>query len=499
MIKGERMRAGLATIALLTPFLVVAEVHAQAPIPKKTLPPTPVTKTAVPQATVPAPSAAQTSVPWKAILRILPNPLPAGRCAVASVEIQDGDGYRATSLSNGAVIDFHQFVYTSSDMTSFNWLDNNPVEATICAPATSTAAHTTIKVTLPDGLVGSVDLTTVPPGQSATMVQYPPQGRLRPVGVASPLAAAQAAAPAIAPLAAPPAASGTPAISVERADTNATTGWAGTLTVDGSTMPIQLIRGGGLAGTVVTSNDGSKHLANILIEPIVLSVAPTATLVTWINSDWSGSPTGRDGAVLAQASNVAPSIAGHFAFTSGLINSTRIPELPTKGGGIIVSVTPERTIGTAPGTPKALVPPTPITDFRFVVSGISSGKVLKVASFAVEKKSITAGFVEPAAQLQAMRTPPVFPDVFVTIDEGSAAEWIAWHNDFLINGNHLNANERTFTLDLLSARSAAPIATVKGYGVGIVALRSNQVPGGPATLEAELYVGRMEIAAPGSK
>jgi hypothetical protein len=264
-------------------------------------------------------------------------------------------------------------------------------------------------------------------------------------------------------------------------------------------MPIQLIRGGGMAGTVVTNNDGTKHLGNITIDPIVLSVAPSAALVTWINSDWSGSPTVRDGAVLAQASAAAPSIAGHFAFTSGLITSTRIPELPTKGGGIIVSVTPERTVGTTPGTPKAVVPPTPITEFRFVVSGISSGKVLKVASFAVEKRASSAGYIGPAAQLQATRTPPVFPDVFVTIDEGSAADWIAWYNDFLINGNHLVANERTLTLDLLSARSSAPIATIKGYGVGFVALRSNQVAGGPATLEAELYVGRMEIVAPGSK
>jgi len=490
------MRTSLATVALLAPFLVVAGVHAQTPIPKKALPPAPVTKAAVPQATVPPPAVTQTSAPWKAILRVLPNPLPAGRCANASIEIQDGDGYRATTLSNGGVIDFHQFVYVSSDMTSFNWLDNNPVEATICAPATSTAAHTTIKVTLPDGLVGSVDLTTVPSGQSATMVQYPPQGRLRPAGVASPLAAAPATAPAVAPLAVPPPVSGTPAIGVERADTGASTGWAGSLTVDGSTTPIQLIRGGGAVGSVVTNNIGTKHLGDISFEPIVLSIAPSAALVTWINSDWSGSPTTRDGAVLAQASSVAPSIAGHFAFTSGLITSTRFPELPTKGGGIIVAIAPDRIAGTSGGTPKALAAPTPITDFRFVVSGISGGKVLKIASFAVEKKASSTGFIEPAAQLQATRTPAVFPDIFVTIDESSAADWIAWYNDFLINGNHLVANERTFTLDLLSARSAAPIATVKGYGVGFVALRSTQVAGGPATLEAELYVGRMEIAAP---
>src|SRR5450432_586329 len=145
------MRTAFLLFCLLSPALVAREVHAQTAPVRKTLPPAPVTKAPVPQATVPQPAAAQSANLWKAVLRVVPNPLPAGRCATAAVEIQDPDGYRATTLSNGAVIDFHQFVYKSSDMTAFNWQDGNPIFGVICAPATATAARTTISVTLPDG------------------------------------------------------------------------------------------------------------------------------------------------------------------------------------------------------------------------------------------------------------------------------------------------------------------------------------------------------------
>src|SRR5450432_1991112 len=49
-----------------------------------------------------ASASAQTPAPgWKAVVRIRPNPLPAGRCAQISVEMQAPDGYRETRLSNG--------------------------------------------------------------------------------------------------------------------------------------------------------------------------------------------------------------------------------------------------------------------------------------------------------------------------------------------------------------------------------------------------------------
>jgi hypothetical protein len=158
----ELMRAALNTLLVLSAILDAGTARGQTKIQSKA------------QLTaLPATSG------WKVILRIQPNPLPAGRCAGASVEIQDPFGYRATTLSNGSSIDFHQFLYTSSDTTSFKWQNGQPVFGVLCAAVTSTAAQTVVTVLLPDGLTSSVTLTTVAPTARVASMQYAPQAPLR--------------------------------------------------------------------------------------------------------------------------------------------------------------------------------------------------------------------------------------------------------------------------------------------------------------------------------
>jgi hypothetical protein len=158
----ELMRAALNTLLVLSALLDAGTARGQTKIQSKA------------QLTAPPATSG-----WKVILRIQPNPLPAGRCAGASVEIQDPFGYRATTLSNGSSIDFHQFLYTSSDTTSFKWQNGQPMFGILCAPVTSTAAQTVVTVTLPDGLTSSVILTTVAPTARVASVQYAPQAPLR--------------------------------------------------------------------------------------------------------------------------------------------------------------------------------------------------------------------------------------------------------------------------------------------------------------------------------
>jgi len=497
------MRKTFLLLCLLAPVLAALDVRAQAAPSRKALPQTPVTKAPVPQATVPPPAATQSAPPWKAILRVVPNPLPAGRCATAAVEIQDPDGYRATTLSNGSVVDFHQFVYTSSDLTAFNWRDG-PVFGVICAPATATAAHTTISVTLPDGLTASVNLSTIAPGQSAAEVVYPPQGQLRPAGLARAQLQTIPAATAVQPTAPSPSAAGAnPPIGVAEPTSSGSAQWLGTLTLGGFTAPAQLISGGSATATVVTNDLGptslpQKHVANISMVPMVLSVQPSATLATWINSAWKGSPTSIDGAVNAQPSAMT-SAAGHLAFTGGILASTRIPELPAtpKSSALTITIVPERMVSSISAPPAASIKSDPISGFRFSVSGMTTGTVIRIASFEVAT-TLASNMVGINREPMQATSHPVFNDIFVTIDEHTAADWIAWYNG-LITGQHLAADEKTFTLELLAANIAAPVATIKGYGVGIVSLRANTMAGGKQTFEAELYVTRMEFAAPGSK
>lgn len=152
-----------------------------------------------------AAAGAQTPAPgWVLVVRIVPNPVPLGRCAGISIEMQDADGYRTTSTSNGESLDFHRFKYTV-DTTNFQWRDGNSTDGILCPRTPGTPSHTTVAVTLPDGLTGSAELSSIAPGTSAPPVQYAPQAPLRGHGV--PLAR-RSAAVATAQGGSPPGASG---------------------------------------------------------------------------------------------------------------------------------------------------------------------------------------------------------------------------------------------------------------------------------------------------
>ncbi len=119
---------------------------------------------------------------WRLIVRIVPNPLPAGRCAGISIEVQDAEGFRRGELSDGQSIDFRRFRYAADTTTDFQWKNGNPIEGYICAREKSVGGRTNVVVSMPDGLSASVEVTTVVPGQMTAPVQYPPQGPLRIAG-----------------------------------------------------------------------------------------------------------------------------------------------------------------------------------------------------------------------------------------------------------------------------------------------------------------------------
>jgi hypothetical protein len=137
---------------------------------------------------------AQTPTPgWTLVVRIVPNPLPLGRCAMISIEVQDEQGYRRNELSNGQALDFHKFRY-AADTTSFQWMNGDPITGYICARPSVPAARTVVTVTMQDGLSGSVDLSNFLPGQTYAAVRYPPQAPLRIAGALRPSATRNAGA-----------------------------------------------------------------------------------------------------------------------------------------------------------------------------------------------------------------------------------------------------------------------------------------------------------------
>jgi hypothetical protein len=102
---------------------------------------------------------------WEARVTMAPNPLPAGRCGDIRLELVDDHGYRRTTLSNGAIIDTRNFRFAISGPSHITVQNDASVAGRVCADTGVAASTTTVTVTLPDGLTGTLQIVLVPKGQ----------------------------------------------------------------------------------------------------------------------------------------------------------------------------------------------------------------------------------------------------------------------------------------------------------------------------------------------
>ena len=117
---------------------------------------------------------------WEARVTMAPNPLPAGRCGGIVVEVVDDHGYRRSTLSNGAPLDWRKYTFSISDPSHITVQNNPSVAGRVCADTGATASTTTVTVTLPDGLVGTLQIVLVRTDQlGQRAVVYRPQAPLR--------------------------------------------------------------------------------------------------------------------------------------------------------------------------------------------------------------------------------------------------------------------------------------------------------------------------------
>ena len=296
-----------------------------------------------------ASASAQTPAPgWKAVVRIVPNPLPAGRCAQISVEMQAPDGYRETRLSNGEVMDQKRFVFTSTDNTVFYWQNNDPTQGNVCVKAGAPSTKSTIKVALPDGSSGQVEVTSLAAGQSMSPMSYPPQARLRPPGVPVPAAVPTVGANA----------SVANGVQVAPAPTPGANMWKGIARVSPNPVP-----SGQCAGITMEVNDPQRHRASVLSNGAPID----PSRFTYLMSDpgafeWKGGDPSR-AAVCAKASPTAARMVLGVVTPDGIGDFVEVDNVPDPRAAPIVAAAPTNTLpNQAPraGAPQVAAA-TPIT------------------------------------------------------------------------------------------------------------------------------------------
>jgi hypothetical protein len=75
--------------------------------------------------------------------------------------------------------------------------------------------------------------------------------------------------------------------------------------------------------------------------------------------------------------------------------------------------------------------------------------------------------------------------------------WIAWHDDFVVQGNNSDAQEKTLTLQFLSPDLKSTLMQLDCTGVGIVSAKYEQSltasPTANSGFRVELYVETMKL------
>jgi hypothetical protein len=259
------------------------------------------------------------------------------------------------------------------------------------------------------------------------------------------------------------------------------------LVVNGTTMRADFVEGGSAVAVVSSANGSVSPTGAVRYEPIVVDVDPGGPMDALINSAWSGTPTQLSGSVRPTTGPTTTGSTLPVVFTNAQITSTTIPTLlgsATSGmatTGLRVTITP----GSATAGPPATLTLPPANkfstrNFLFDIPGIQSTTVTRIESFVV------GGQAASSSQLGV-------PQLLVTLQLSSAADWNAWLNSSVASG-WAASSEKTFTLQLMSSTSSH-LATIQGDGVGIVALRNVTAnSGGIVTkVEAELYVRHIHL------
>src|SRR3954447_18437973 len=239
-----------------------------------------------------------------------------------------------------------------------------------------------------------------------------------------------------------------------------------------------------------------KHIGQPKYDDITMQIGlgMAQPVNDWIAATWRGEYARKNGSIIT--GDATFKVQSEREFHNALITETTIPALDAAAkaaGHLTVKVSPEFTRLAKAGSAK--LPPATQKQTKFVTSGfrleldgLDCSRVRKIDSFTVQVHvsddavgSVRAPDKEPSNV--------EFPNLRVTLSDGpTAATWQTWLDDFVVNGNSGDGQEKGGTIVFLDP-GTKELGRVVLHNVGMLALR--HAP--PATLIADLYCERMEL------
>lgn len=240
----------------------------------------------------------------------------------------------------------------------------------------------------------------------------------------------------------------------------------------GQTINVRAIFGGVPTAQITDDALGDfrgsqKQVGKVFFTPIVLTLGPEDVemmrwLAAWINGDTALR------SVTFTAQNKSLQVAG--AGISFLEISTG---RPGRGASMQVGIIPNQSVQ---GTPLAIEPASPVWGGRasVSVSGLPTASVSRIETAVRGPGDGGVGGIQSG-------------NLVLEINGADVAAWIAWAEDFLVQGNFGPDKLRTATLELIANNGKQRVA-LTAAGVGVVSV--TPLPGNPPKARAELYVNK---------
>jgi hypothetical protein len=131
-------------------------------------------------------------------------------------------------------------------------------------------------------------------------------------------------------------------------------------------------------------------------------------------------------------------------------------------------------------------------NFSLAVSGLDTKTVSRIEPF-----SMTLKMADQIGVFRVTKNPARLEWGFLTVTfpAAEAPGWIAWRDDFLMNGHHQEENERSLVLTFLARDLKTPLLELNGSGVGLVTVRRLPTAAGDAApkYQAQLYVQQWSL------
>ena len=294
------------------------------------------------------------------------------------------------------------------------------------------------------------------------------------------------------------------AVAAERTSkATQTTGVRAFLTLEGQSIGyLDSARGGDAVGQVVDEAPDDlgvvkKHIGGVSFEDITLgcSLGLAGPLYEWIDETWAGRPEALSGSIVVSATDASRSVKSVIEFTEAYLTSTVIPNLRADSSDpafLQLTLSPRQVSVTAPGgsSPAAASGTTwRSSNFRLQVRGLDASRVASIGSLAVTRT------------LDADRVPGPLEigNLELSLSETGASSWAAWAEDFLVNGNSSDENERRGRLNFLAPNLSTVLGYVSFSQLGPVAIRRPAIVSSSNAIrrfQAELYCESVRFTRP---